>query len=493
MSEPTPASSRGNNLIRGSVWMIGVRWAMRLIGLVSTMILARILAPDDFGLIAMVMLAYGLLETLSYAGVDLALMRGGFDSREHYDTAWTVQLMQGAFIMVCLLLSAPFVASYFNEPRALEVIWWVAPRAVIDSAQNIGVVAFRKDLDFAKEFRFTLTVKLLNFVVVVAAALWFRNYWALVFGSLVASVLGVLVSYRMHPYRPRLSLAKIAGIWSFSQWLMISRVGSYLNRKTDEFVVGGFAGSAAMGNYHVANELATLPSSELVMPIRRAMYPVLSKIAGQQDEFVDQVSASFSAVAAMCLFVSMCLALVAPELVGVVLGDKWVDAIPLMRWLALFGGFSALVLVLEVPLWVSGKTNLSAAQTWLELAAIVPLTLWAVQSHGAEGAAAARAGVSVLMVPIMMWLTAHSGSVPFGRLLAALWRPLLAALVMIAVVAPWPWQQWLGYAPLRLVIKGAACCVVYPTVLLAMWWASGKTRGFEAAVWQRLRARLGKV
>ena len=105
------------------------------------------------------------------------------------------------------------------------------------------------------------------------------------------------------------------------------------------------------------------------------MFPILTKIAHQKDEFVASVAASFSAVAALCLFVSFCLMLVAPELVGLVLGAKWRDAAPLMQWLAIFGGFSALVLVLEVPLWVSGKTNLSAAQTWFELAAVLPLTL----------------------------------------------------------------------------------------------------------------------
>ena len=85
--------------------MIGVRWAMRLVGLVSTIILARLLAPDDFGLIAMVMLTYGLLETISYAGVDLALMRPGITGRDYYDTAWTVGIMQGMFMTVCLMLA----------------------------------------------------------------------------------------------------------------------------------------------------------------------------------------------------------------------------------------------------------------------------------------------------------------------------------------------------------------------------------------------------
>ena len=471
--------------------MIAVRWAMRLIGLVSTMILARLLAPDDFGLIAMVMLSYGLLETISYAGVDLALMRAGADTRAHYDTAWTVQVLQGLFIAGCLVIAAPFVASYFNEPRAQSVMFWVAVRPLIDSLQNIGIVAFRKELDFAKEFRFTIYLKALNFVIVVGMALWLRNYWALVFGSILASVLGVAVSYAMHPYRPRLSLARIKEIWGFSQWLVISRIGSYLNRKCDELVVGGIAGTTAMGNYHVANELATLPSTEIVMPVRRAMFPTLTKIYDRPDEFTASVLAGFSGVAALCLFVSFSILVTAPEVVSVVLGDKWTAAAPLVKWLALFSGFSALVLVLEVPLWVAGKTNVTAAQTWLELVVIVPITLLAVRAHGVEGAAAARAGVSMLMVPVMMVLTARNGSVTFWQLAGALWRPLAAALVMAAVVHSLP-LEGVGPALLRLGAKGAACAALYPPLLLLLWWASGRPKSIEAKVVGMVRAALAR-
>ena len=467
--------------------MIAARWAMRLIGFVSTMILARLLAPEDFGLIAMALIAYGLLETISYAGVDLALMRPGNDTREHYDTAWTIQVLQGLFIAVCLVLAAPSVAQYFGEPRTKEVIWWVAARAPIEALQNIGIVAFRKELDFAKEFRFTLIGKLLGFVAVVGAALVLRNYWALVFGSLFASVLTVGLSYRMHPYRPRLSMARVGEIWTFSQWLVISRVGSYLNRRCDEFVVGGYAGTTAMGSYHVAGELATLPSSEIVMPVRRAMFPTLAKVADQRDEYSRAVLSSFSGVAALCLFISFTLSLVAPDVVALVLGGKWPEAAPLMRWLALFGGMSALVLVLEVPLWVAGKTQISAAQSWLELAIIVPVSLWAVQRWGAEGVALARAVVALAMVPTMMILIARAGLISLGALASALWRPAVAALGMVALIGSLP-ARWIEPAFLRLLLECAACALVYPTLLLLCWWASGKPAGVERSMLSHARS-----
>jgi O-antigen/teichoic acid export membrane protein len=457
--------------------MLAARWAIRLIGLGSILVLARLLSPDDFGLVAMAMLAYGLLETISYAGVDLALMRSGAGTREHFDTAWTVQILQGCFIAAFLMLSAPWVSSYFAEPRIMGLIAWVALKAVIDGFQNIGVVAFRKDLDFGKEFRYTVILKISSVVVVIALAVWLRNYWALIIGSLAASAIGVAISYAMHPYRPRFTLVKMAEIWSFSQWLVIARVGSYLNRKCDEFIVGGYVGTVAMGSYHVASDLATLPSSELVMPIRRAMFPTLAKVTADPEEFRAAVLSSFSAIAVICLFIGACLTAVAPEFVSVILGPKWFDAVPIFRWLALFGALSALVLVLEVPLWVIGRTKTCAVQSWIELVMIALLSWFAVRRYGVEGAAAARVVVAVTMVPTMMLLTARTGMVRFGPLASAVWRPVAASVAMYWAAGLVP---TLGSSTfVMLLAKVAVCALVYPLTLLGIWALTGRPAGFE--------------
>jgi lipopolysaccharide exporter len=473
-------------LLAGSLWMIGARWAMRLIGLASTLLLARLLSPADFGLVAMVMLAYGLLETISYAGVDLALMRDGAGSREHFDTAWTVQVLQGLFIAALLLLVSPLAASYFGEPRVVELSVWVALRAVIDGLQNIGVVAFRRELDFAREFRFTVYTKLAGFVMVVAAAFWFRNYWALIVGSLAAAGAQVAASYAMHPYRPRLTLAKVAEIWSFSQWLMISRIGSFLNRKCDEFVVGGQVGTAAMGTYHVANDLATLPTSEVVMPVRRSLFPSLSRLTGQPDDYQRAVLLSYSAVAVLCLFVATVLVVAAPEVVAIVLGAKWAGAVDILRLLAVFGALSALVLVLEVPIWVSGRTKVSAFQSWLELALLAPLAWVAVRAHGAEGAATARVAVALVMVPLMMGLAARVGAGTFALLWSALWRPTAAALVTAAAT----WSLTVPGAPalVALIVKLLACGMMFLATLGGLWWLAQRPDGIERVALEHLRS-----
>ena len=239
--------------------MIGMRWALRLTGLVSTAILARLLLPADFGIVAMAAVFAGLLDTAAYTGVDLALIRAGENTPERMNSAWSIQLLQAWIVALLILGVSPLAVAYFHEPRVATVMFWLAAKSVIDGLQNIGIVEFRRELNFSKEFRFNLYGKLLNLAIVIGAAFYFRNYLALVIGLVSSSAMSVVLSYVMHPYRPRWSLAEARHLWSFSNWLLVSRVGSFLSRKADEFIVGGAVGSAALGNYHVAAEIATMP------------------------------------------------------------------------------------------------------------------------------------------------------------------------------------------------------------------------------------------
>lgn len=477
--------------------MIASRWVMRLVGLVSTVVLARILVPEDFGVVAMAMIVVGLLESLSYAGVDLALIRQQETSRDYYDTAWTVQILQGLFVATVLIAISPLVARYFGEPRVWAILQFCALVAVIGGFQNIGVVAFRKELDFAKEFRFTLYGKLINLFFTVSAAILLRSYWALVAGMLAGAIVNVFISYRMHPYRPRLSLSRMSALWSFSQWLMISQIGAFLNQKTDAIVVGGIHGTHGIGNYHVANDLSTMPTSEFVMPMRRAMFPVLSSIKDDPSAFEAACRTSFAAVATVCLALSFGLAGVADEAIRLILGEKWGNAVPLVRWLALYGGFTSLVLILEMPLWVRGYTRVSAIRTWVELALLVPLAWWATSNYGLEGAACVRAAVSVAAVLLMIFLVDRARCVRAGTLGLAVWRPLAAAGVMLAALMTWgSVPQWPVVIVLALKVVGGGA--VFIVVLMALWLLAGRPPGFESdalgklgVVVRRLRSTTG--
>jgi O-antigen/teichoic acid export membrane protein len=460
--------------------MVAMRWAIRLIGILSVAVLARILTPADFGVVAMALVVVALLDTVAYAGVDLAIIRSGSATPEYLNAAWTIQLIQASVVAVLLVVLAPFAADYYNEPRVAIVIRWLALKSLIEGFQNIGIVAFQKDLDFAKEFRFNVYSRLLNLVFSIGAALILRNYMALVVGMLSGSLITVLLSYLMHPYRPRLSVEKLKALRSFSNWLLVSRLGTFLSGGADQFIAGGIVGAAAIGNYNVASQLATLPSGELVMPLRRALFPNLSKLQDNAIAFRRVVQQTFSSVAIVSIPLSFGLIMTADEIVRIVLGPRWYSSVDLLKWLALYGAFAGLSSILEVPMWVMGRLRQSALQSWLGFVVLVPLIVISVHEYGIVGAAVSRALVAIFSLPLMLYLTSRACPVSYLDLASVLWRPLLAGILMVlALSVPVSYPATLVLALAAKVGLGA---FVYIGTLAVLWYVCGKPDGVEATV-----------
>src|SRR5579864_510877 len=149
-SEKPPSLER--QMVKGSAWVIGVRWAVRFLGLISTIILARLLTPADFGIVAIAMIILGMLEVFTQTGQHLAIIRHPNPTREHYDTAWTIFIMLYSTLAVIIFLCAPLAAIYFHEPRAVAVVRIVALKTFIAGFENVGIVDFQKYLRFNKEF-----------------------------------------------------------------------------------------------------------------------------------------------------------------------------------------------------------------------------------------------------------------------------------------------------------------------------------------------------
>ncbi|MES9871162.1 MAG: lipopolysaccharide biosynthesis protein [Sedimenticola sp.] len=475
--------------MQGSIWMIAMRWGMRLIGLVSTIILARLLDPFDFGMIAMAMIVTALLESITMVGVDLALIRRTDAIRAHYDTAWTIQILQGIALAAMLLIAAPYTESYFNEPQLVLVVQALSLKAFINGFANIGTVAFRKELNFALEFRFEIYKKFITFAVVICGALILGNYWAIVIALIVSAVLRVVLSYLMHPYRPRISFEKLRDIWSFSFWLLLSRIGVYLNRKTDAIIIGNAFGTNTMGIYHVGSEIGMLFSQEFVMPIRRALFPNFAKISGDEKLYRSTVKNMVGVLSLICASTGFGMMAVASDFTSVVLGSKWMSAVPVIEWLAVFGVVSGIALSLEVVLLAAGHAKLSAVESWLQLIILVPVLYFVASSSGLDDIAMARMLIALLFLPLMIYLVTLISPVRFMDVVSMIWRPAFAGLAMLFLVR-WFHMHSITFPVLRLSMDIIVGVVSYFSVLYFLWVVSGRNDGVERIILNKIKMKF---
>ncbi len=483
-------------MLRGSVWMIALRWTIRLTGLISTIILARLLIPADFGIVAMAMVVVGMLELLNQTGQKLAIIRHEEPTREHYDTAWTLSVILGLLIGAAIVLVAPFTSFYFHEPRAVPVMQFLALRAVIGGFENIGTVDFRRDLRFDRFFRYNMYPKLISFFVTITLALIWRNYWALVAGIITSQLALNISSYVMHPYRPRFSLAKIGEIWSFSGWTLFRTIGIYLNAQIDQVAVGGVFGATIMGRYSVAADLASSPLDEVNGPMVAVLYPVMSRVQRDAPRLRALYLRTLYWSAIICASASVGVTMVAHDMVRFVLGEKWLIAEPLVGWLAISAGLLGLSSGAYTTFDALGKPHLGARMQWVRLlflaVAIIPVALYA---QFPRYIAATRMVVTAVFMPTLLFAVGREVGMSWRDYLKALWRPFVAAAIMAVVI--YPVNRIVPPSNLRLLFDILLGAASFGSALLSLWWFSGAPdtpeRDIVTLVYRHLGRRRGDL
>lgn len=475
-----PPPDLGRRMASGALWMVGLRLSQRIIGLVSTIILARLLVPEDFGLVALVTTFAAILEVAGDLGVDTVLIYDRRASRAEYDTAFTLQILRGMLIALLLIAAAPQVAAFFDDSRLEPLLWLVAAGSLVQGFWNIGIVDFRRDLEIAREFVFHFWGKLGSFVVAVTLAVLWRSYWALIVAILARRIILLILSYVMSPYRPRLSLAAAGRLLHFSKWLLVQNALYFLRDRIDALMVGKLMGPAALGLYELALELASLPTSEIAGPVNRAVFPGYAQLAGDRERLRRGYCDSVGVVLLVALPASLGIGLLADPLVLLFLGEHWRPAVPLVQALVVFGVLRSLYTTAAAVYLALGRVRVEPALMLLFIAVLVPLLYLLTARMGVLGAAVALTAATAVGLAANLVMLRRLIGLRVGELLRPLLRAALASAVMAAVVlALLTADMAPGAANLLGVPAGAATFVL---VLLASWWAVGRPEGPEQKV-----------
>lgn len=478
----------------GAAWMVAFKLIDRSIGLVSTIVLARVLMPEDFGLVAMAMVLIGAMQVLISFGFDVALIQNPNAGRDQFDTAWTLNVLCTGACAVLLVLLGPAAAAFYSEPRLAGVIYLLAGGFALQGMANIGPVIFRRDMRFDQEFKFLLGKRLSTFLITIPAALYFRNYWALIIGQLAGTGLSVALSYWMSEYRPRLSLAAKGELLRSSRWLLLHNLFQFLNSSAAQFVIGRYTGAQSLGVYAVASEIATLPTTELVAPINRAAFPGYAKAAGDLAQLRSSFLNVIASIAIFALPAGVGIVLVADLLVPAVLGWHWSAAIALIQVLAVYGVIQALQTNIGYVYLALGKLRLLTTIEGIQFAVLLALMIPLLQRFGVIGAAWAFLGTMLLMIPVNQVLVARCLQLTWLQFGACLLRPALASAAVAASVLLLKQILVLRPATLDYVLGLSGCvatgALVYVAAMFGLWRAAGQPGGAERFFFLKLEAVL---
>jgi O-antigen/teichoic acid export membrane protein len=426
----------------GAGWMLCLRFADRFLGLVNTVILARLLVPGDFGLVALATALIAMLEMMGELSVEAALIRDQHAQRREYDTAWTMNVIKGLLLGGALALLAVPASRFFSEGRLEAVVYWLALAVAMDGFQNIGTVNFRRDLQFHRDFLYLMTSRTVATLVTIALAFLWRDYWALVAGMLAQRVAKLALGYLLSSYRPRLSLDGFAGLFRFSRWLLIENFLTGLRRRADTFALGKLADAGAVGTYAMASQIANLSLSEVDVPLRRVLFPGFAKLAATPALLKKSFLGTFALITLVAMPVTALVALTAHLIVPVVLGPKWLDTIPLIQILIVQGFVNASGGSTRPVYLAMNRPAISTAFSGLSLLILVPLLVVGTVQAGVIGTACAVVVTAILIRGAGIVVAIRLLHVRPGELLAVVWRIAPGALAMAAAVrlleAYWP-------------------------------------------------------
>lgn len=480
-----------NKLLVGGSWLIAGRAVERIIGLLSIAILARLLIPADFGVVAVAGTVVAAVEILSAFGFDWALVRHRDPTDDYLNTAWTLRVGLGVLTLGALVLIGPAAAAFYHLSALRPVLAVMGLASLAASLENIGTVYFRRDFAFHKEFLLRAISKVCGFLATISIALAYPSYWALVVGIIFGKCATTIASYLLHPYRPKPSLAKARALFGFSAWLLLSKIIDYCLEQFSTLYLGRVFGARVNGLFAMAGEMSQVPITEVAAPVNRVAYSQYSA-----DVRVGHaIEGSYVGIASLIWLIALPMTAgtiaVADEAVALLLGPHWHDAVPVVRLLAIGTAFAVMVANTHYVYWALGMPRLVAALSATGALMIVPTTIVGGHLAGYEGVALAYAVTNGALVPVNFSLLKRFGRVGFGELWARTWRVTLGALVMLTVLwvaFPEPVYTGSAQAAAALALKVLAGAAIYVLIVVGSWAICGKPDGPEKSVLRALRA-----
>lgn len=455
-------------VIRGGFAKIGTKATSFTIRIASMMVMARLLDPGDFGLVAMVAAVTGVFNLLRDAGLSRATVQRATVTDEQLSTLFWINTLLGVVLALAFLALAPVLASFYREPR----LFWVTAALGFGFVLNaVGVqhsALIQRQMRFTAEAGIEIASLVTSTLVGIAMAAAGFGYWALVGASLVSPAVGSAGAYlvvRWVPGRPRRGVGVLSMI-RFGSTVTLNTLLVYVAFNLDKVLLGRFAGAEALGLYGRAYQLVNLPTENLNGAIGGVAFSALSRLQDDPKRLRSFFLRSYSLVLTVTVPITIACAVLASDVVRVALGEKWVRVVPLLRLLAP----TILVFALINPMsWLLYSTGLAGRSLRIAIliAPVVSLGYLVGLPYGATGVAVSFSAAMVLLaVPVIVW-SVHGTAISMRDILDVVGRPLLSGLAaMAATLLVQPVLVGVEIPLVRLAIGSAVLFATYGWLLL---------------------------
>jgi PST family polysaccharide transporter len=452
----------------GFIWNFSAYFLGKIVVLITTSILARLLAKNDFGLVAVAVVVINYFSVFKDLGLGVALIQRKGDVREAANTVFTINILIGLVLSALLIPLAPFVATYFRDPQVTSVLRWMGISFVINALGSVHTNWLVRDLDYRRKLVPELGGALIKGAISIGMAYLGYGVWSLVFGQIIGAIVSVVLVWMILPWRPRLTIdRKAAGsLMKFGASVTAIDIINQITDNIDYIIVGRMFGLVPLSIYTLAYRLPEMLLIGNLWVMGGVVFPALSTVQDRPNELRRGFLASVRVVELIAVPICLGLLIAADPIVRVVFGDQWLEVIPILRVLAVYAWVYSLGYHVGGFYKAIGRPDILLMLSIVTLIVIIPALLIGAR-FGVIGVAVGHLVAVLIRRIISLTVATHFVNVSIKEIFGELRSSVLAALVMVpaTVAVSYLTAGWNPFLQLTLIVLTGA--ISYLSVL---WW-----------------------
>lgn len=465
----------------------------RILDVAALLILARVLVPADFGLVAIATSVLLILTAVTELPViDILVQRDSVGSRD-VDAAFTTNLIRGLGVAALMVAISFPVAHIYGDPRLIPILCALSLVPLGKNLESPALVHAVRNLNYGPTAQVLLFGKFWGAVLSIALAFATKSYWALIAGVTTTAIASATWSYVLAPYRPKI---EFKGVWSllhFAGWVTLSRVFFTVNQQGDRFFIGHILGTARLGTYTMGGDISSIATNSLAAPLLRPMFAGMARIHSDAERLRAAYIRCQQVLTILILPLGVGLAAVADVLVPLILRPQWSDTRIVIWWIAPVVALQMLSIPVQAASMAKARPIALTVREGAALAMRLPPTLIAAYLYGFEGAVISRSLTGLLIILFNMSIAQKLVGASIPAQIMAVWRSLASSLLMVmAILAtklaiPPPIGAGLQVAELTLLVLVGG--VTYCAGHFVFWRMSGCPNGAETFLLELVRTR----
>jgi lipopolysaccharide exporter len=416
---------------RGVMWSYLTFVVGKVMVFISTVILARILMPEDFGLVGLASVLAGYLGTLHTFGVGEAFIQSKFGSKESANATFVLSVVSGILLFLLSVLLTPIVVAFFNEPQITIIFPVLSFTYVLTGLTTIHDALLVKELRFQERLIPTLVQSVSKGITSIVLALMGFGVWAIVWGVMVGTVVRAVALVIVSPWKPSRTWNShvTREIFGFGKFMVLQNILGALEENVDYLIVGKRLGTSDLGLYKLGYQTPELAIISLPSVIANVAYPAYTKLQDDPEALRYSVRKTAQLVSWLVIPAGIGLAMISSAFVLTFYTDKWAAAIPVMQLLSLYAMTYTLTYNFGDAYKAMGRPDI-LNKISLSTIVFTVLALWAGAHYGIIGVAWAHFLRVILLGIVQLVIVKNVLDVSPTHILEAIFKPLLSALVM---------------------------------------------------------------